>query len=62
MAHNLNLNVIAEGVETDEQMEYLRKVHCDEIQGYIFSRPVGPQEITEMIHQGFWHIAASGSG
>jgi len=57
MAHNLNLNVIAEGVETDEQMEYLRKIHCDEIQGYIFSQPVGPQQISEMIHQGFWHLA-----
>lgn len=56
MAHNLNLNVIAEGVETDEQMEYLRKIHCDEIQGYIFSHPVGPQQISEMIHQGFWHL------
>ncbi len=55
MAHNLSLTVVAEGVETDEQMEYLRKVHCDEIQGYIFSHPVGPQEITEMIHQGYWH-------
>ena len=57
MAHNLNLSVIAEGVETDDQMEYLRKARCDEIQGYVFSRPVGPQEITEMIHQGFWHIS-----
>jgi len=57
MAHNLNLSVIAEGVETDEQMEYLRKVRCDEIQGYIFSHPVGPQEITEMIHQGYWHVS-----
>jgi len=57
MAHNLNLSVIAEGVENDEQMEYLRKVRCDEIQGYIFSQPVGPQEITEMIHQGYWHIS-----
>lgn len=57
MAHNLNLQVIAKGVETDEQMDYLRKVHCDEIQGYIFSHPVGAQEISEMIHQGYWHIS-----
>ena len=57
MAHNLNLNVIAEGVETDEQMEYLRKMRCDEIQGYVFSHPVGPQQITEMIHQGYWHLS-----
>ncbi|MCB1759232.1 MAG: EAL domain-containing protein [Gammaproteobacteria bacterium] len=55
MAHNLNLSVVAEGVESDEQMEFLRKSHCDEIQGYIFSKPVGPQEISEMIRQGYWH-------
>ncbi len=55
MAHSLELNVIAEGVETDEQMEYLRKEHCDEIQGYIYSRPIGPNEVSEMIHQGYWH-------
>ncbi|MCB1856815.1 MAG: EAL domain-containing protein [Gammaproteobacteria bacterium] len=55
MAHNLELNVIAEGVETDEQMEFLRKEHCDEIQGYVYSRPISPQEVSEMIHQGYWH-------
>jgi diguanylate cyclase (GGDEF)-like protein/PAS domain S-box-containing protein len=56
MAHNLNLKVIAEGVETKEQMEYLRRERCDEIQGYIFSKPVTPEEVSEMVRQGFWHV------
>ncbi|GIP15532.1 hypothetical protein J40TS1_11740 [Paenibacillus montaniterrae] len=40
MAHKLNLQVIAEGVETDEQLEFLRTLQCDEIQGYLKSPPV----------------------
>ena len=40
MAHSLNLRVIAEGVETEEQLLYLRRKSCDEMQGYYFSPPV----------------------
>ena len=40
MAHNLNMIVIAEGVETDKQVNFLREGGCDEIQGYLISRPV----------------------
>ena len=40
MAHSLGLNVIAEGVETEEQLNYLREHGCDEIQGYWLSRPM----------------------
>lgn len=40
LAHNLRLTVIAEGVETEAQLDYLRHQGCDEIQGYYFSRPV----------------------
>lgn len=57
MAHNLKLRVIAEGVENNEQMDFLRREHCDEVQGYIFSKPVNPKEVLEMIRQGYWHTA-----
>jgi len=40
MAHSLNLSVLAEGVETDGQLTRLREEGCDEVQGYLFSRPV----------------------
>lgn len=40
MAHSLQLKVVAEGVETAEQLDFLRAQHCDEIQGYWFSRPL----------------------
>ncbi|MDB5889087.1 MAG: diguanylate cyclase [Rhodocyclales bacterium] len=40
MAHSLKLDVIAEGVETEAQLAYLRRHHCDQIQGYFFSPPL----------------------
>jgi EAL domain-containing protein (putative c-di-GMP-specific phosphodiesterase class I) len=45
MAHTLKLQVIAEGVETPAQLEFLVKHRCELYQGYLFSRPVPPQEI-----------------
>jgi diguanylate cyclase (GGDEF)-like protein/PAS domain S-box-containing protein len=44
MANSLHLNVIAEGVETAEQLALLRKLHCEFAQGYYFSRPVSAEE------------------
>ena len=46
LAHSLKLNVVAEGVETEEQSRLLRLLGCDEMQGFIFSKPV-PREIFE---------------
>lgn len=49
MAHNLNIQVIAEGVETEGQMEFLRKHNCDEMQGYYWSPPVSSDNIEQML-------------
>jgi diguanylate cyclase (GGDEF)-like protein/PAS domain S-box-containing protein len=52
MAHSLGLKVIAEGVETEGQMEYLRSRGCDEMQGYLFSRPVPVGDFEQMLRSG----------
>jgi EAL domain-containing protein (putative c-di-GMP-specific phosphodiesterase class I) len=49
LGQKLNLRVIAEGVESDEQVTFLRAHNCDEMQGYHFSRPVPAEAITEML-------------
>lgn len=49
MAHNLKLRVIAEGVETLEQFNFLRDHDCDEMQGYYFSRPLTREQATAML-------------
>ncbi|MEQ3635113.1 EAL domain-containing protein [Alcanivorax sp.] len=50
MAHSLKMNVIAEGVETEEHLSILRDMHCDSIQGYLISRPVPETELLELLH------------
>lgn len=49
MAHNLNLKVVAEGVETDEQYRFIKRFNCDLVQGYLFSKPVPLNELAQMI-------------
>jgi diguanylate cyclase (GGDEF)-like protein/PAS domain S-box-containing protein len=49
LAYSLNMSVIAEGVETEEQMNILREYNCHEIQGYLFSPPVGPFEFERFL-------------
>jgi diguanylate cyclase (GGDEF)-like protein/PAS domain S-box-containing protein len=49
LAHGLNLKVVAEGVETKEQLQLLRLLRCDEMQGYLFSPPLPSAEIERLI-------------
>ncbi|OGP75822.1 MAG: hypothetical protein A2W09_09360 [Deltaproteobacteria bacterium RBG_16_50_11] len=53
MAHSLNLIVVAEGVETEEQLEFLRLNRCDEIQGYFVCRPTDEKGLTEFLEKGW---------
>ena len=49
MARRLNLPIIAEGVETQEEMELLRSWNVDMIQGYYFSRPLPPDDLLRLL-------------
>ena len=49
MAHNMGLRVIAEGVETREQLDYLKTLDCDEVQGFLFSPPIPHEDATEFV-------------
>jgi diguanylate cyclase (GGDEF)-like protein/PAS domain S-box-containing protein len=62
MAHSLKLRVIAEGVETRPQLEYLRRSRCDEIQGYFFSRPLAPADLGALVASGRALPPAPGHG
>lgn len=55
MSHSLNLKVIAEGVETVEQLNFLREEQCDEIQGYYYSRPLPPEQLSDMFSRPYVH-------
>ncbi len=51
LGHGLHLNVVAEGVETLEQVDCLRMLDCEEIQGYFFSRPLSSEDATQLLQR-----------
>lgn len=56
MAHSLNMQVVAEGVENQEQLSFLNGCRCDLIQGYFFSRPVPLVQLHELLKENDCHI------
>jgi len=56
MGHALGLRVLAEGVETAEQLEFLRAHGCDEGQGYLFARPASAESVSALVSQGNVHV------
>ena len=51
LAHNLGMTVVAEGVETDEQLRCLKALDCDRLQGYLFSPPLPAERTTEFLEK-----------
>ena len=51
LANNLKMNSIAEGVETNEQLNFFRAQHCNEMQGFLFSRPLPEKELTRVLQE-----------
>jgi len=51
MAHELRLTVVAEGVETEEQATHLLGIGCDDLQGYLFSKPIPAGELTKLLER-----------
>jgi EAL domain-containing protein (putative c-di-GMP-specific phosphodiesterase class I) len=49
MGHSMSRRIVAEGVETEQQLARLRRLGCDEIQGYLFSRPVPGPELLKLL-------------
>ncbi|MDD5248421.1 MAG: EAL domain-containing protein [Rhodocyclaceae bacterium] len=57
LGHNLGLDVVAEGVETEAQRDYLRKLGCDLLQGFLYSKPLPAQEIVAFVQD--WNNRSS---
>ncbi len=49
MAHKMGIRTVAEGVETEEQLAFLRSIECDEVQGFLFSRPLPAEKFKELV-------------
>ena len=55
LAQDLQIGVVAEGVETADQLEYLRQTSCDEVQGYLVGRPMSGSEISALLDHNAQH-------
>jgi diguanylate cyclase (GGDEF)-like protein/PAS domain S-box-containing protein len=53
LAHNLGMDVVAEGIETREQLAHLKRLHCEQGQGYFFSKPLNSQAAAALLAAGF---------
>lgn len=68
MAHSMNLSVVAEGVETEQQLELLRSINCDRAQGHLFGRPIPGRELEPFLRkyqepvENTRHAAAAAAG
>ncbi|WP_299195032.1 EAL domain-containing protein [uncultured Amphritea sp.] len=51
MAHNLNLKVVAEGVETEQQLAFVERYNCDQVQGYLFSPPIPLEKLIQLMEK-----------
>jgi EAL domain-containing protein (putative c-di-GMP-specific phosphodiesterase class I) len=56
LAHNLGLEVVAEGVETEEILDWLTEMGCDAAQGYFISRPLPMEELTRWLCESPWGL------
>lgn len=59
LGKGLGLTVLAEGVETQEQLDFLRRIQCESAQGYLFSRPLPPEQIEPLLRQRSWSALPS---
>ena len=51
LSHSLAMQVVAEGVETDAQLDFLRRVGCDQAQGYLLGRPMPAEQLAQRLHK-----------
>jgi len=49
LGHALHLKVIAEGVETDAQVHFLKRHGCDQVQGFLYGEPIAPQQFAQLL-------------